>query len=366
LRDPAASRLPARPARVPVIAKIMPKRATAPAPPANRLVVALAYDGLCTFEFGVAVEVFGLDRPEMGPGWYRFAVAALEPGPLRAAGGILVSTDGGADLVEAAGTIVVPGWRGAAAPVPEAIRTALRAAHARGARVLSLCSGVFVLAAAGLLEGRRATTHWRYLDALRAAHPGVTLVPDVLYVDEGSVLTAAGSAAGVDLCLHLVRRDFGPSAANSVARRLVVPPHREGGQAQFIPRPVPPAREGARLGPLIERMRAAAGLDSPPPTLSALAREAGMSLRSFHRRFREATGVAPGAWLLHQRLEAARAMLEESGGGGGAPRGLDAVASACGFGSAATLRHRFRLRYGTSPAAYLSRFAGAGGRGPRA
>lgn len=321
--------------------------------PANPLVVALAYDGLCTFEFGVAVEIFGLDRPELGPGWYRFAVAALEASPLRAAGGVRVVAEGGAALLAEAGTIIVPGWRGAAAPVPPAMAAALRAAHARGARVLSLCSGVFVLAAAGLLAGRRATTHWRYLDALRAAHPDITLVPDVLYVDEGSVLTAAGSAAGIDLCLHLIRRDFGPEAANSVARRLVVPPHREGGQAQYIPRPVPVVREGARLGPLLDRMRG--HLDAPQP-LEVLAREAGMSLRTFLRRFRDATGLPPGEWLLRQRLDRARELLE-AGAGQGPPR-LEDVAAACGFGSAAVLRLHFRRRFGTSPGAYRARFAG--------
>jgi len=337
---------------MPISVRIMPKRAARPAPPANRLVVALAYDGLCTFEFGVAVEIFGLERPEMGPGWYRFAVAALEEGPLRAAGGVRIAVDGGAALLAEAGTIIIPGWRGAAEPVPPALCQVLRAAHARGARVLSLCSGVFVLAAAGLLAGRRATTHWRYLDALRARHPDVTLVPDVLYVDEGSVLTAAGSAAGIDLCLHLIRRDFGPAAASSVARRLVVPPHREGGQAQYVPRPVPAAHEGARLGPVIERMRA--GL-AGEQRLAALAREAGMSLRSFHRRFREATGSSPGDWLLRERLEAAREMLE----GGSLPHGgVEAVAAAVGFGSAATLRHHFRRRLGVSPVAYRGRFGG--------
>ena len=315
----------------------------------NRLVVALAYDGLCTFEFGVAVEVFGLDRPEMGADWYRFAVAALEPSPLRAAGGVRVIAEGGAELLAAAGTIIIPGWRGAAAPVPGALCDALRAAHAGGARIVSLCSGVFVLAAAGLLAGGRATTHWRYAAALRAAHPDITLVPDVLYVDSGAVLTAAGSAAGIDLCLHIVRRDFGPAAANSVARRLVVPPHREGGQAQFIPRPVPPEREGARLGPVIERMRA--GIAAPQP-LPALAAAAGMSLRTFLRRFRETTGLPPGEWLLRQRLDRARELLE------GPARPIEDVAAAAGFGSAAALRLHFRRRYGTSPAGYRARFAG--------
>ncbi len=321
-----------------------------PNPPANRHVVALAYDGLCTFEFGVAVEVFGLERPEMGAGWYRFAVAALEPGPLRAAGGVRIAVDGGAALLAAAGTIIVPGWRGTRSPVPPAVIEALRAAHGRGARILSLCSGVFVLAAAGLLTERRATTHWRYLDALRAAYPDIRLEEDVLYVDEGNVLTAAGSAAGIDLCLHLVRRDFGPDAASSVARRLVVPPHREGGQAQYVPRPVSRAEQGARLGPLIERMRARLDRDQP---LAALAREAGMSLRSFQRRFRDATGAAPGDWLRRERLEAAREMLERASLPHG---GLEAMARAAGFGSAAALRYHFRRRFGVSPSDYRTRF----------
>jgi AraC family transcriptional activator FtrA len=202
------------------------------------LVVALAYDGLCTFEFAIVAEVFGLDRPEMGPGWYRFAAAAVEPGPLRAHGGLRVEVDGGLELLEAADLVVVPGWKGAGVPVPGALTAAL-VAHARGARLASICSGAFVLAATGLLDGRRAATHWRYAEALGRAHPRVEVDAGVLYVEEGRVLTSAGSAAGIDLMLHVVRSDFGADAANAVARRLVVPAHRSGGQAQFIERPVP-------------------------------------------------------------------------------------------------------------------------------
>ncbi|MBO1076602.1 transcriptional regulator FtrA [Roseomonas marmotae] len=320
--------------------------------PANPLVVVLAYDGLCTFEFGCATEVFGLPRPEMGEGWYRFAVAAAEPGPLRATGGVRLLADGGLDLLGQAGTIVIPGWRGVEAPVPEPLCAALRAAHAAGARILSLCSGAFVLAAAGLLEGRRATTHWRYAGRLVERHPGIRFVPDVLYVDEGSVLTAAGSAAGLDLCLHLVRRDFGPRAANRVARRLVLPAHRQGGQAQYVERPVPRARAAdARIAPLLDRVRAA--LDEPWP-IARLAAEAAASPRALHRRFREAVGQSPGTWLLEERLARARDLLE------GPPLPVEAIAGACGFGTAAVLRHHFRARLGTSPAAYRARF-GEGG-----
>lgn len=316
---------------------------------ANPLVVAVAYDGLCTFEFGCAVEVFGLSRPEMGPGWYRFAVAAAEPGPLRAAGGITVGVDGGLDLLARAGTIIVPGWRGADAPVPEVLCAALRAAHAAGARVLSLCSGAFVLAASGLLDGRSATTHWRYFDALSRRYPALLLVPDVLYVDEGSILTAAGSAAALDLCLHLVRRDRGPRIANQIARRLVVPPHRDGGQAQYVERPVPRERAGgSRLALVLDRVRAR--LDETW-TVERLAAEAAVSPRALHRRFRDATGQSPGAWLVAERVGRARELLES-----GAMPVAD-VAAACGFGSAATLRHHFRATLGTSPAAYRDRFA---------
>ncbi len=318
------------------------------APLTNPLVVAVAYDGLCTFEFGCAVEVFGLPRPELGPSWYRFAVAAAEPGPLRAAGGITIGVDGGLNLLAGAGTVIVPGWRAADAPVPEALCHALRAAHSAGARVLSLCSGTFVLAAAGLLDGKRATTHWRYFETLAARHPDLTLVPDVLYVDEGSVLTAAGSAAGLDLCLHLIRRDWGPEIANQVARRLVVPPHRAGGQAQYVDRPVLPERSGgSRLAALLDQVRAALDQDWPVQRLAA---EAAVSPRALHRRFRDACGMSPGVWLLGERLARARDLLE------GSALHLDDVAVTCGFGTAATMRHHFRRSMGTSPALYRSSF----------
>jgi len=331
----------------PISVKIMPKIVPQPALE-GPLVVALAYDGLCTFEFGIAVEVFGLPRPEMGPGWYRFSVAAAEPGPLRARGGFTMQADGGLELLAEASTIIVPGWGDeGCAPVPAALVDALRAAHARGACLAAICGGAFVLGAAGLLEGRTATTHWHFAASFAAAHPEVRLLPDVLYVDEGQVLTSAGSAAGIDLCLHLVRRDFGPVAANRVARRLVVPPHREGGQAQFVERPVLTLREGARLGPLLDQMRARLAEDQP---LARLAAEAGMSTRTFLRRFQAATGVTPSQWLLAERLSHARDLLETRSGT------VEQIAAACGFGSVATIRHHFRARLGTSPGAYRARF----------
>jgi AraC family transcriptional activator FtrA len=325
----------------------MPKRAIRPKPPANRLVVALTYDGLCTFEFGVAVEIFGLDRPEMGDDWYTFRVAAADAGPMRAMGGIRVSVDGGLSLLERAGTIIVPGWRGAEQPVPAPLVRALRRAHAKGTRLLSFCSGVFVLAATGLLDGKRATTHWRYSEKLAKAYPLINVVADVLYVDEGGLLTAAGTAAGIDLSLHLIRRDWGTAAANSVARRLVVPPHRDGGQAQFIEAPVPAAREEGRLGRVLDRLRAEPAREA---SIAGLAREAGMSRRTFLRRFKAGTGATPGAWLVRVRLARARQLLETT------HLGLDDVAADAGFGTSANLRHHFRKELQVSPSDFRRRF----------
>ena len=317
--------------------------------PKRLLVVALAYDGLCTFEYGVAVELFALPRPEIGDDWYRFATAAVEPGDLKGLGGVRIVGDGGLELLDEASVIVAPGWRGMDAPVPEPLLEALRAAHANGARLMSICSGVFVLAATGLLDGRRATTHWRYADALRERYPAIQVQPDVLYVDEGDLLTSAGSAAGIDLGLHLIRRDFGPEAANTVARRLVVPPHRDGGQAQFVQRPVPVAHEASRLGPILDRMR---GDLSRPHTIKALADAAGMSERTFLRRFEAATGDTPARWLLAERMNRARDLLETS------PAGIEQIAEAVGLGAPALRRH-FRRQFSTTPGAYRARFARA-------
>ncbi len=325
----------------------MPK--TDPAPLPNPRVVALAYDGLCLFEFGVVAEVFGLARPEIShPDWYRFQIAAVDPLPLRTqGGGLRIETDGGLELLDTAGTILVPGWRGVTGDVPDALCVALRAAVARGARVLSICSGLVVLAEAGLLAGRRATTHWRYLDAVQQRFPWLTLDPNVLYVDEGAILTSAGSAAGIDLCLHLVRRDFGAEIANLVARRLVVAPHRDGGQAQFIDRPVP-LRAGTLFAALFERVQARLDADWSIDRLAGLA---GMSRRTFLRRFHAATGQTPADWVLGLRLQTGRDLLETT------DLAIEAVATHAGFGSAATLRHHFRQRLGMTPQTYRQRFS---------
>lgn len=313
----------------------------------NPLVVALVYDGLCGFEFACAAEVFGLPRPELQPGWYRFETCAAERGALRAQHGLRVVADGGLDRLAEAGTIIIPGWKGTDVPVPARVLDALREAHARGTRLLSICSGSFVLAATGLLDGRRATTHWRYAAALQRMYPRITVDPAVLYVDEGQLLTSAGSAAGLDLCLHLVRRDHGPDVANQVARRLVIPPHRDGGQAQFVERPVP-RREVNALSKVIDSMHRRLATHQPIAELAAMA---AMSERSFMRRFKEATGMSPADWLISARVDRARELLE------GSLLSVDAIAGECGFGSAITLRHHFRRKLGISPSAYKTRFA---------
>lgn len=311
-------------------------------------VVVLTYDGLCTFEFGVAVEIFGLPRPEMGDAWYRFAVAGIEDGELRATGGVRILTDGHLSLLDAADLIVVPGWRGLDEPVPDALCEALRQASARGCQLLSICSGVFVLAASGLLNGRKATTHWRYIEALKTRFPAINVVDDVLYQDEGDILTSAGSAAGIDLCLHIVRRDYGMEAANCVARRLVIPPHRDGSQTQQLSRPVAQLRESQRLGQLFDFLHQHL---AKTHTVDSLAHRVGMSQRTFLRRFRDATGTTPARWLLNERLLRAKDYLENS------RLSIDSIAEQTGFGQAATLRHHFRQHFALSPARYRKQFA---------
>ena len=325
---------------MPIFAKILPMAA-------RHRVVALAYDRLCTFEFGIVTEAFALPRPELKVPWYQFSVCSIDTRPLRAMGGITVRATGGLDALRRADTIVIPGWRDADEPPPDALLSALRRAHQRGARLLSICSGVFVLAAAGVLDGRRATTHWRYAERLAARYPKIRVEADVLYVDEGRVLTSAGSAAGIDLCLHVIRKDFGARIANQVARRLVVPPHRDGGQAQFVPSPVP-SDSTRGLAALTEW--AQANLHRAL-TVDVLAKQARMSSRSFARRFRAELGTTPHRWISHQRLLAAQHRLETT------DDAIDRVAEAVGLQTAATLRLHFQQRLGTSPTAYRRRFS---------
>lgn len=323
--------------------KIMPNHTTGP------LVVALLYDGLCTFEFGIVAEIFGLSRPEMGTNWYRFASCAIEDGPLRAHGGFTLTPDAGSELIDRADVIVVPGWKGAGEPVPSALCQRLRQAHARGARLVSICSGAFVLAATGLLDGGTATTHWRYADALRDRHPAITVEHASLYRAHDRIFTSAGSAAGMDLLIEIVRQDFGAEAANSVARRLVMPAHRSGGQAQFLERPVPVGRH-SQIAPLLDQIRSELATRW---SITRMAAQCHMSERTFVRRFIEATGASPGDWLAAERIEEAKRLLTTHAAG------IDDIAAMVGMGAADTLRHHFRRRVGISPKEYRAQF-GAG------
>ena len=331
-----------------VIVKIMPI-ATSKAPsrrfPArNSRVGILAYDGVCTFELGMAIEVFG--RPNMGPDWYRVTVCTERPGrPLSARGGVKIVADAGLPALARVGTIIVPGWEDVGTMPPEPLLEALRRAHRRGVRIASICSGVFVLAAAGLLRGRRVAAHWAEAETLARMYPQLRVDAGVLYVDDGDILSSAGLAAGLDLCLHIVRRDFGTETANDVARRLVIAPHRDGGQAQFIPRPV--QAEGDPLTTVLAWAQRHLDGDLTIATLAARAR---LSRRTFIRRFEEATGVSPGEWVLQARMARARSLLE------GTALPIEQVATSTGFGSADALRHHFRTRLDTSPQRYRSSF----------
>ena len=307
-------------------------------------VVTLAYDNLCLFEFGIASEIFGLPRPELDVEWYDFKVCSIDGQPLNALGGIQIQVAGTLRLLDVADTIVIPGWTFDDAP--RVLINKLKRAAERGARLVSICSGAKLLGLAGLLDGRRATTHWRYVDQVQNRFPQSDIVPDVLYVEDGSILTSAGSAAGIDLCLHIVRSDYGSVIANNVARRLVLPAHRSGGQAQFIAKPV--ARDRHSLSPLMDWVLA--NLNAPH-SVRSLASKANCSERSLLRRFKSATGLSPIQWITEQRIDRAKELLETSSAS------LDEIVDLSGFNTAETLRHHFRTAVGVSPTEYRRTFS---------
>lgn len=319
---------------------------------AHRVAVVVPSD-FTLFELGVAVEAFAYPRPQPDLDWYDVQVCTARPGAARAMGGLFhAAIRHGVEAVDAADTVVVPQAEHVDRPAEPVMLEAIRRAHRRGARLVSFCSGAFVLAAAGVLDGRRATTHWKYSRQLAAAYPTVDVDADVLFIDDGQILTSAGTAAGIDLSLHIIRNDHGAKVARTVARRMVVAPYRDGGQAQFVHSPVPepgPHPDGISVAMqfALENLHAELGL-------ADLAAAAFMSTRNFSRKFREANGTTPLRWLSHQRLTRVRELLEET------DLPIERIAVQTGFGSVVTLRQRFSQQLMTSPSAYRRAFRSEG------
>ncbi|MFC4033656.1 GlxA family transcriptional regulator [Streptomyces polygonati] len=319
--------------------------------PGRHRVAVFALDGVIPFELGIPLRIFGAaESPETGDELYEVVTCGLRPGAVRTDADFSIVVPHGLEALAEADTVVVPASH-ELGPVfsqgllPASLAAAFAAVRS-GARMVSICTGSFVLAAAGLLDGRPATTHWTSAAHFQRLFPRVRVDPDVLYVDDGDVLTSAGVAAGIDLCLHIVRRDFGSAVANDVARRTVVPPHRQGGQAQYVRRPLPEPRLAGT-----ERARAWA-LDrlDQPLTLRQLAERESMSVRTFTRRFREEVGLSPGQWLTQQRIEHARQLLEST------DLGVDRIARQAGFGTGASMRQHLQVALGVSPTEYRRTF----------
>lgn len=307
----------------------------------------IAFDRISPFHLSVPCMVFGeVCPPELG---VELTVCAAEASPLRTNSGFSVAVSHGLEGLETAHTIIVPSWRDPQERPPEHLLNALVAAHHRGAQLVGLCLGAYVLAEAGLLDGLRATTHWGWAQDFAARYPAITVDADVIYIDEGSIVTSAGTAAGLDCCLHLLRRQFGADAANRVARRLVVPPHRQGGQAQFIEHPLPATARDSRLAGLLDWVRA--NLDQPH-SLDSVAEKSLMSRRTFTRHFRNLTGATFGDWLLGERLALCQTLLETTG------QSVEAISMLTGFGSPVLLRHHFRKAFGVSPTTWRGSFRG--------
>jgi len=317
-----------------------------------RNVAVVVLNGFLPFEFGTICEVFGIDRSDDGLPSYDFGVVAGEAPPLRSHNDFTMQPSRGLDRLEEADLIALPAVGderlGEDPRFPEDLLAALRRAVDRGTRVLSVCTGAFILGEAGLLDGRRCTTHWRSAAELARRYPAAKVDPDVLYVDDDPVITSAGTAAGIDACLYLVRKEQGARVANGIARRMVVPPHRDGGQAQYVDQPVAPSCDGT-LRDLLEWLRA--HLDQPL-SVRQLAARANMSERTFARRFVADTGTTPQRWLIGQRILLAQQLLEET------DETVDLIADRAGFGNATALRHHFRAWRGTTPNAYRRLFRG--------
>jgi AraC family transcriptional regulator, transcriptional activator FtrA len=314
----------------------------------DHVVAIVVYDGATAFELGIACEVFGDSWSAiLGVPWYHSFVCALSPGTVTVDAGFQMQAAYGLERIVTADTVIV--LPSVAAEIPAAIPEALRRAHARGSRIVSLCTGAFALAAAGLLDGRRATTHWTECGELARRYPKVTVDPGVLFVDEGDVLTSAGSAAAIDLCLHLIRQDYGAEIATQLARQLVVPPQREGGQAQYINAPMPELDSSSLFADTVAWLQEHL---NEPVTVEELAARSAMSPRTFARRFLASTGTTPYQWLLRQRIQLAQRLLEMT------DLTIDSVAETSGFSTAANLRKHFGRTVHTSPQGYRRTFQG--------
>jgi AraC family transcriptional regulator, transcriptional activator FtrA len=312
----------------------------------DHAVAIVVYDGVTAFELGIACEVFGDSWSAiLGVPWYRSFVCALTPGPVTVDAGFQMQAAYGLERIVRADTVIV--LPSVAAEIPAGITEALRRAHAGGSRLVSLCTGAFAVAAAGLLDGRRATTHWTECGELARRYPKVTVDPGVLFVDEGDILTSAGSAAGIDLCLHLIRQDYGTEIATQLARQLVVPPQREGGQAQYINAPMPELDSSSLFADTVTWLQEHV---NEPVTVEELAARSAMSPRTFARRFLASTGTTPYQWLLRQRIQLAQRLLEMT------DLPIDSVAETSGFSTAANLRKHFSRTVHTSPQAYRRTF----------
>lgn len=308
-------------------------------------VAAIVTHGLLTFDFAIACEVFGLDRSDIAAPWYEFFVVSPDDPPLRTSTGFVIDGVEPLAAADSAETLIVPGWADTDDAPAEELCHFLRRRHAEGARIASFCTGTFALAAAGLLDGRRATTHWMYADELARRYPSIDLDPSVLFVQDGGIFTAAGTAAGMDLSLHLVAQDYGQSVANAVARRVVLPPLRQGGQAQYIEHALPRKRDP--LAELLEWLDA--HLDQRVD-LNAMAERAHMSVRSLTRRFHAELGMSPKRWVATRRAVRARELLETT------DLPVAAIAARCGFPSSAALRTQFAQLFRTTPHSYRNTF----------
>lgn len=314
----------------------------------SHVIAVVAFDQISPFHLSVPCAVFGESHP--GAPAFKLIVCTADKGPLMTSAGFTLDVPQGLQALRKAHTVIVPSWRNPNERPPQALLDALVKAHQRGAQVVGLCLGAYVLAEAGLLDGLRATTHWECAEDFARRYPKVRLEADLLYIDDGNIVTSAGTAAGIDCCLHLLRQQYGAEVANRVARRLVVPPHRQGGQAQFVEQPLPATARDSRLAVLLDWVRANL---QQPHTLDSLAGRSLLSRRSFTRHFRQLTGDTVGHWLLQERLAHTQRLLETT------EQPIEQIAALSGLGSAASLRHHFKTAFGVSPMRWRQMFKGA-------